>query len=57
VTDGLIERRGSTIDDGMDLLRSAVTHDDDLEALCDALLERFGGAAEDDIALLAFRRR
>lgn len=57
MTDGLIERRGSTIDDGMDLLRSAVTHDDDLEALCDALLERFGGAAEDDIALLAFRRR
>jgi CheY-like chemotaxis protein len=57
VTDGLIERRGSTIDDGMDLLRSVVAHDDDLETLCDTLLERFGQAAEDDIALLAFRRR
>jgi CheY-like chemotaxis protein/serine/threonine protein phosphatase PrpC len=57
VTDGLIERRGSTIDDGMDLLRSVVAHDDDLETLCDALLQRFGDAAEDDIALLAFRRK
>jgi serine phosphatase RsbU (regulator of sigma subunit)/DNA-binding response OmpR family regulator len=57
VTDGLIERRGSTIDDGMDLLRTAVAHDANLETLCDALLDRFGEAAEDDIALLAFRRR
>ncbi|UOZ07116.1 fused response regulator/phosphatase [Amycolatopsis sp. WQ 127309] len=57
VTDGLIERRGSVIDDGMDLLRTAVTHDADLETLCDTLLDRFGEAAEDDIALLAFRRR
>jgi serine phosphatase RsbU (regulator of sigma subunit) len=57
VTDGLLERRGSTVDDGMDLLRAAVVHDADLETLCDTLLERFGEAAEDDIALLAFRRR
>ncbi|WP_328618173.1 fused response regulator/phosphatase [Amycolatopsis sp. NBC_00355] len=57
VTDGLLERRGSTIDDGMDLLQAAVAHDADLESLCDTLLDRFGEAAEDDIALLAFRRR
>jgi serine phosphatase RsbU (regulator of sigma subunit)/DNA-binding NarL/FixJ family response regulator len=57
VTDGLIERRGSDIDNGMDLLRTAVVHDADLDTLCDTLLERFGEAAEDDIALLAFRRR
>lgn len=41
----------------MELLRTAVAHDADLETLCDTLLERFGDAAEDDIALLAFRRR
>ncbi|MDT7800374.1 MAG: hypothetical protein QOI78_3807 [Actinomycetota bacterium] len=57
VTDGLIERRGIVIDDGMESLRTAVVHDADLETLCDELLERFGEAAEDDIALLAFRRR
>jgi CheY-like chemotaxis protein/serine/threonine protein phosphatase PrpC len=56
VTDGLVERRGSTVDDGMELLRTAVACDADLESLCDTLLARFGAAAEDDIALLALRR-
>lgn len=57
VTDGLIERRGETIDDGMAALAAAVTHDTGLDELCDGLLDRFGRDAQDDIALLAFRRR
>ncbi|MET7992823.1 PP2C family protein-serine/threonine phosphatase [Amycolatopsis sp. NPDC005232] len=57
VTDGLIERRGETVDDGMASLATAVTQDTDLDELCDDLLERFGRNAQDDIALLAFRRR
>ena len=56
VTDGLVERREHSIDDGMEMLRQAVSHDDDLEDLCDTLLEKFGQGKQDDIALLAFRR-
>jgi serine phosphatase RsbU (regulator of sigma subunit) len=55
-TDGLIERRDSALDDGMAVLRGLVTHGQDLEALCDLLLERFGQRQRDDIALLALRR-
>ena len=56
VTDGLVERRDQGIDEGMEALRRSVSHRDDLEALCDTLLEKFGRGKEDDIALLAFRR-
>lgn len=56
ITDGLIERSGSDLDAGMAALAGAVAHDTDLEALCDNLLDEFGRDAQDDIALLAFRR-
>ncbi len=55
-TDGLVETRGSDIDEGLatlvDALASAPA---DLEALCDHLLHKLGRAAEghnDDVALL-----
>ena len=57
-TDGLIERRGSTIDDGMARL---VDHLGELagkplEELCDALLDRMlQGTPQDDVALVAVR--
>lgn len=59
VTDGLIERPGVPLDDGMDALLAAVAHReglDDLEELSDTLLAHFGNDPQDDIALLAFRR-
>jgi serine phosphatase RsbU (regulator of sigma subunit) len=57
VTDGLVERRGQDLDEGMDLLTESVSHRDDLEDLCDDLVRKFGQDKQDDIALLAFRRR
>ncbi|MCR6483190.1 fused response regulator/phosphatase [Amycolatopsis sp. OK19-0408] len=56
ITDGLIERSGADIDAAMETLAENVSHDADLEALCDRLLDQFGRDAQDDIALLAFRR-
>ncbi|MBP2336212.1 serine phosphatase RsbU (regulator of sigma subunit)/DNA-binding response OmpR family regulator [Saccharothrix coeruleofusca] len=55
-TDGLVERSGVDLDEGMELLRAAVSWDDDGEELCDRLIERFGRDKRDDIALLVFRR-
>lgn len=55
VTDGLVERRDRSVDDGMRALREHVTHDADLESLCDSLLDHFGQNTKDDIALVAFR--
>jgi PAS domain S-box-containing protein len=55
-TDGLIERRGEHLDDGMQLLLRAAAHGPlDPDALCDRLLAAAapGGASSDDIALLA----
>ena len=57
-TDGLVERRGSTIDGGTDRLvehlRELVGRP--LDDLCDALLRRMlRGTPEDDVALLAVR--
>jgi PAS domain S-box-containing protein len=57
-TDGLIEQRGSTIDEGMDRL---VGHLRDLagaplEECCDALLDRMvQGTPQDDVAIVAVR--
>jgi serine phosphatase RsbU (regulator of sigma subunit) len=58
-TDGLVERRDATFDDGIDLLRSAA-----LELacrpvgdLCDELLLRLDPEPTDDIALLVLRVR
>jgi serine phosphatase RsbU (regulator of sigma subunit)/PAS domain-containing protein len=57
-TDGLVERRGETLDDGLDrLLRAVERHGaEDLEALCDALLaDLVPDEADDDIAIVAVR--
>jgi serine phosphatase RsbU (regulator of sigma subunit) len=60
VTDGLIERRGESLDEGTDRLLRLVEEraTDDLDRLCDALV---GGlvpqAAADDVAIVAFRPR
>ncbi|MFD3381197.1 MULTISPECIES: SpoIIE family protein phosphatase [unclassified Streptomyces] len=56
VTDGLIETRGVDLAVSMEELRTAAAEaPPGVSALCDTLLERFGGAPEDDIALLALR--
>ncbi|MBP2479513.1 CheY-like chemotaxis protein [Crossiella equi] len=54
-TDGLVERSGVDLDEGMELLRASVAHTDDLDELCERLLTRFGRGKQDDIALLALR--
>jgi serine phosphatase RsbU (regulator of sigma subunit) len=57
-TDGLIERRGSILDDGMERLRCAAAElaHRPLEELCDELIERLvDGTPEDDVALVAIR--
>ena len=55
-TDGLIEKRSTPIDDGLEQLARAVSErpGDDLEALCDALMASVSGS-QDDVALLALR--
>src|SRR4051794_28198200 len=55
-TDGLIERRGSTIDAGLDRLRACLKElaDRPLSELCDELLDRMlEGTPADDVALVA----
>ena len=57
-TDGLVERRGASIDEGLDDLREALTdlRGSSVEDLCDRLLERLAPhLGEDDVALLAIR--
>jgi len=59
-TDGLIERRGQALDDGLTLLHRTLTDLPDptvpLDQLCDHLLERMLPAqAQDDVALIAVR--
>lgn len=59
-TDGLIERRGVSLNSGLDRLAreaGAVPADDGLEALCDRLLGAFLDEEhiEDDVAILAMR--
>jgi PAS domain S-box-containing protein len=56
-TDGLVERRGATIRDGLERLKTLVADSgDDLEAMCDhLLLEMVGSDVSDDVALLALR--
>gem|GEM_PF-3278171 len=60
-TDGLVERRGETIDDGLKRLIGAVEETKHLspKAQCAALLDRLteGYEAEDDIALLVIKRK
>ena len=56
-TDGLIERRGEDIDIGIERLRATLTAVGaaPLDQVCDEVLSRLGGDAEDDVALLAVR--
>jgi PAS domain S-box-containing protein len=57
-TDGLIERRNSVLDDGMDRLRATAAElaGLPLDDLCDQLIERLvDGRPEDDVALVAIR--
>jgi serine phosphatase RsbU (regulator of sigma subunit) len=56
-TDGLVERRGEPLDDGLERLRKAAeTHAAlPVEELCDALLAELAGTPEDDVALLVLR--
>jgi serine phosphatase RsbU (regulator of sigma subunit) len=57
-TDGLVERRGSTLDEGLSRLAAQLAELRALPpaALCDALLERLlPGTPEDDVALVAVR--
>ncbi|MCI2237002.1 SpoIIE family protein phosphatase [Paenibacillus sp. TRM 82003] len=57
-TDGLVERRGQSLEEGLDLLRRTLTElaaqGSDLDALCDGLLARMlPGQQEDDVAVVA----
>jgi len=58
-TDGLVERRGVSIQDGLDRLRHAAATgpSEDLEELCDHLLTTLldGNPVADDVALVAMR--
>jgi PAS domain S-box-containing protein len=57
-TDGLVERRGSTIDDGMTALAGHLRQltGRPLDELCDGLLRRMlRGIPQDDVALVAVR--
>ncbi|WP_165872892.1 ATP-binding SpoIIE family protein phosphatase [Nocardioides jejuensis] len=60
-TDGLVERRGASIQDGLDRLRvlAATLADAGLEELCDALITEMLDhyPVEDDVALLVLRTR
>jgi serine phosphatase RsbU (regulator of sigma subunit) len=58
VTDGLIERRGHSFDEGMAELCTAVaTVEPELDVFCDRLLSELDGRSrDDDVALLVLRR-
>ncbi|MFF5172637.1 SpoIIE family protein phosphatase [Micromonospora sp. NPDC000089] len=58
-TDGLIERRDATIDEGLAALATCVTRvDDDLDRFCERLLvELAPPEIHDDVAVVALRRR
>jgi hypothetical protein len=58
ITDGLVEDRGSALDDNLERLRRAAAQGDpgeSLDAFTDRILALFG-AREDDVALIALRR-
>lgn len=57
-TDGLIERRGHTLDDGFARLRKALAARHDAEGACATVMAELVGddAARDDIGMLIFRR-
>ncbi|SDF94914.1 Stage II sporulation protein E (SpoIIE) [Blastococcus aurantiacus] len=56
-TDGLVERRRWTLDEGTDWLlgQLQLRAREPLDELCDGLLSELGGGTEDDVALLVVR--
>ncbi|GAA1741832.1 SpoIIE family protein phosphatase [Aeromicrobium alkaliterrae] len=56
-TDGLVERRGLSIDDGIAWLERTLSGQQhlDAEALCDLLLSRVPTSIEDDVAVLVLK--
>jgi serine phosphatase RsbU (regulator of sigma subunit) len=57
-TDGLVERRGQSLTIGLERLRRALADlaEEDLDGLCDGLLQRLvPSGSEDDVALVAVR--
>jgi PAS domain S-box-containing protein len=55
-TDGLIERRGEPIDNGLDhLASSASANHEGVEDLCDHLIRALDPVGDDDVALLALQ--
>ncbi|NIZ92430.1 PP2C family protein-serine/threonine phosphatase [Kineococcus rubinsiae] len=58
-TDGLVERRGESVEEGLQWLVEATTGMGDLtpDEVCDALLALVDGHTDDDVALLALRVR
>ncbi|GAC1597820.1 MAG: hypothetical protein NVS3B21_22740 [Acidimicrobiales bacterium] len=56
-TDGLVERRGQSLEDGLALLRDTLGElwNLSLDSLCDQLVARLGGQADDDVAIVAVR--
>jgi len=56
-TDGLVERRGEHIDEGLRALgEAAVSAPADLESACDHVIRRMAVPGDDDVALVAIRR-
>ena len=56
-TDGLVERRGAILDEGMEALRAAVTADPPDDVCASVMLALIGSQpATDDTTMLAFRR-
>ncbi|HEX6499490.1 MAG TPA: SpoIIE family protein phosphatase [Micromonosporaceae bacterium] len=56
-TDGLVERREESLDDGLErLARSATTVEDRLADFCSRLLAEHGSVHDDDVALVVVRR-
>ena len=55
-TDGIVERRDSSLDDRLELLRSVIDCDSDMDKLADHIFaELAGDAYDDDMALLILR--
>jgi anti-sigma regulatory factor (Ser/Thr protein kinase) len=55
-TDGLVERRGASIDDGLEQLRTLGEGSEDVEGLCAHVVDRMvAGEPPDDVAIVAAR--
>jgi serine phosphatase RsbU (regulator of sigma subunit) len=57
-TDGLVERRGVALDDGMAELEAAVLEGptDDVDQLCVRVIDASADTGDDDVAVLVIRR-